>query len=117
MKVVHSLGRAGYLETTRGKGGGLRLAVPAGDINLGEVVREAEGFTVVPCFDAGGAEPCAIAPVCMLRKVLRGALKAFLDSLDGYTLEDLLQPRRSLRSLLASNLEGRRDTSVSSDAG
>ncbi|HEX7079737.1 MAG TPA: Rrf2 family transcriptional regulator [Gammaproteobacteria bacterium] len=101
MKVVQHLGRAGYLETSRGKGGGLRLAVPAAEIGLGDVVRDVEGgFHVVPCFDPSQPEACVIAPACMLRNVLGGALGAFLEVLDRYTLEDLLRPGERLHALL-----------------
>jgi Rrf2 family nitric oxide-sensitive transcriptional repressor len=104
MKVVHALARAGYLETIRGKGGGLRLALPATEINLGEVVRETEGsFAVVPCFDRENPHMCTIAPVCLLKGVLHDALQSFLEVLDGYTLADLLKPERALRNLLVLN--------------
>ena len=109
MKVVQHLGHLGYLETVRGKGGGLRLAVPASEIRLGDVVRDVEGgFDIVPCFDKTRPDMCVIAPACVLKGVLRGALSAFLDVLDGYTLEDLIGPKRSLRKLLAVNGHGKR---------
>lgn len=104
MKVVQHLGHAGYLETVRGRGGGLRLAVPAERIGVGDVVREVEGFEIVPCFGAEGADACAITPACVLRTALGRALAAFLDVLDEYTLADLIGPDRRLRALLA--LEG-----------
>jgi Rrf2 family nitric oxide-sensitive transcriptional repressor len=101
MKVVQHLARRGYLDTVRGRGGGLSLAVDAGDINIGELVREVEGgFPIVPCF-AGGNDPgCAISPACVLRGVLSRALTAFLAVLDDYTLADLLGPEKELRKLL-----------------
>jgi Rrf2 family transcriptional regulator, nitric oxide-sensitive transcriptional repressor len=103
MKVVQHLARAGYLETLRGKGGGLRLAVPASKINLGSVVRNVEGgFHIVPCFDEAREDRCAIVPACVLKNVLGKALGAFLAVLDGYTLEDLLGPDRELARLLAA---------------
>jgi Rrf2 family nitric oxide-sensitive transcriptional repressor len=109
MKVVHNLGRTGYLDTLRGKGGGLRLAVPPADINLGRVVRETEGaLTLVPCFDPDNPEMCTIAPVCVLKGVLHDALRAFLEILDRYSLADLIGPDRSLQSLLAASLERNR---------
>lgn len=103
MKVVQQLGRRGYLETVRGKGGGLRLAVPAEEINLGKVVREVEGgFHLVPCFDPSRPDQCTITPSCVLKGALGRALGAFLDVLDGYTLADLIVPDRRLRNLLAA---------------
>lgn len=108
MKVVQQLGHLGYLETVRGKGGGLRLAIPASEIRLGDVVRDVEGgFEIVPCFDKTRPDICVIAPACVLKGVLRGALNAFLAVLDGYTLEDLIGPRRPLRDLLALRAEAK----------
>lgn len=103
MKVVQHLGRAGYLVTLRGKGGGLRLAVPAAEINLGSVVRNVEGgFYIVPCFDDQRTDRCVIAPACVLKGVLGQALTAFLHVLDGYTLADLLGPDRDIATLLTT---------------
>jgi Rrf2 family nitric oxide-sensitive transcriptional repressor len=114
MKVVQHLGRTGYLETMRGKGGGLRLAVPANEIGLGDVVRGAEGgFLIVPCFDKSRPDICVIAPACTLKGVLQGALAAFLETLDEYTLEDLLAPKRPLRKLLAMKPGDQRRVRVS----
>jgi Rrf2 family transcriptional regulator, nitric oxide-sensitive transcriptional repressor len=91
-KIVHQLGRAGYVETTRGRKGGLRLGKPPGDINLGAVLRSTEpDFALVPCF-AGTA--CIIAPGCALGSALAEALGAFLAVLDRYTLADLVAGSR-----------------------
>jgi Rrf2 family nitric oxide-sensitive transcriptional repressor len=100
MKVVYQLGVAGYLETVRGKNGGLRLARPAGEIVLGEVVRRTEpDLALVPCFDPVNA-PCAITPACRLRGALHQARAAFLQVLDSYTLADLVENRAALAGLL-----------------
>lgn len=101
MKVAHELGVAGFVETVRGRGGGLRLARPRDQINLGAVVRQTEpDMALVPCF-APVNDDCAIERCCVLRKALRKAGDAFLAVLDGYTLADLTRPRSALRSLLA----------------
>ncbi len=87
-KVVHQLGRLGLVRTIRGRGGGLRLALPPSEIVIGAVVRRTEeDLALVECF-AGG--PCIITPSCRLRRALGEALAAFLAVLDGYTLADLL---------------------------
>ena len=100
VKVVFRLGQLGYLETIRGKRGGLRLAKNPEDINLATLIREMEqDWAVVECFQEQGCQ-CVIAPACVLRKALREALDAFFKSLEGYTLADLLRPGRSLRRLL-----------------
>jgi Rrf2 family transcriptional regulator, nitric oxide-sensitive transcriptional repressor len=101
MKVAHQLGVAGYVETVRGRGGGLRLAKPIEAIGLGEVVRYTEpDMAIVSCFEPIDA-PCAIRPACVLRRALKKAREAFVEVLDGYTLEDLVQPRARLAGLLA----------------
>ncbi len=99
MKVVHRLGRLGYLETIRGKGGGIRLARDPRHINLGAVVRDMEEeLNVLGCLDGEGY--CRIQQCCVLKGALREATRAFLATLDGYTLEDLVRPRHALTQLL-----------------
>jgi Rrf2 family nitric oxide-sensitive transcriptional repressor len=99
-KVVHQLGIAGYLETVRGKGGGLRLARPSHAIRVGDVVRHTEpDMAITPCFRPLDA-PCVILPACLLKTVLHDARDAFLRVLDGYTLADLAGATPSLLLLL-----------------
>jgi Rrf2 family transcriptional regulator, nitric oxide-sensitive transcriptional repressor len=99
MKVVNNLSQKGYLHTVRGRGGGIRLSRPPHDINIGEVVRETEEtLNVIGCLERRGY--CPIQRVCVLRGVLDEATQAFLAVLDGYTLADLIEPRRALASLL-----------------
>jgi Rrf2 family nitric oxide-sensitive transcriptional repressor len=99
MKVVHQLGVAHVIQTVRGRGGGIRLAMPPEAINLGTIVRRTEAdLALVPCFDEAG--DCAIGNCCVLSKVLQEALGAFLAVLDRYTLADLVMPRQALASLL-----------------
>ncbi len=99
-KVAHQLGLAGYVETARGKGGGLRLARPAEEIGLGDVVRRVEpDMALVPCFEPVHA-PCPIVPACGLRGALYEARQAFLAVLDRYSLADLVQRRVELAALL-----------------
>jgi Rrf2 family nitric oxide-sensitive transcriptional repressor len=101
MKVAHQLGLAGYVDTVRGRHGGLRLAKPAKAIGLGEVVRHTEpDMAIVMCFEPVNAD-CAILPSCVLRKALASARAAFVDVLDEYTLSDLVRPRVPLQALLA----------------
>jgi Rrf2 family nitric oxide-sensitive transcriptional repressor len=104
MKVVHQLGLRGYVETVRGRRGGLRLARAPEEIRVGDVVRSSEGsFDLVECFDPASSR-CAIQQACGLRSVLGEALGAFLAVLDGYTLADLVARRRkSLTRLLVAS--------------
>lgn len=99
MKVVNRLGQQGYLETVRGKGGGLRLGRPAPEIRIGAVVRDTEDdLAVMGCLSEAGF--CRIEGCCILRTALQDATDAFLRSLDDYTLADLLRPQARLRQSL-----------------
>lgn len=102
MKVVYQLGLKGYVETTRGKGGGLRLARRLEDVTVGEIVRLTEpDMNLVACFGAG--EPsCVIAPACRLKGKLGEARAAFLKVLDDCTLAEVMGNRPALEALLAS---------------
>lgn len=103
-KVAHQLGLAGFLATVRGKGGGLRLARPPEQINVGDVVRRTEpDMALVPCFgtaEAPAGAPCCIAPACGLIPVLDEARAAFMAVLDRHTIADLMQQRSALQRLL-----------------
>lgn len=100
VKVVHNLASHGYIQTARGKGGGLRLAGGPESINVGDVVRHTEvNFTIVECFDKQNCR-CPITPVCKLKGVLRDANKAFMDVLDQYTLADVLKNEDELSAIL-----------------
>ncbi len=102
MKVAHQLGIAGYVNTVRGKGGGLRLARPPQLIVLGEVVRHTEpDMALLPCFDSPAE--CRISRCCGLYDVLAEANSAFLAVLDRYTLADLVRLRMPLQKLLHLN--------------
>lgn len=89
MKITHQLSLGGWLETVRGKGGGMRLAAAPADINLGAVVRSIESdFILVDCL--GSDSTCVLAGRCQLTSIVSGALNSFMQHLDGHTLADLL---------------------------
>jgi Rrf2 family transcriptional regulator, nitric oxide-sensitive transcriptional repressor len=89
MKITHRLGLAGWLETVRGKGGGMRLAAAPSDINLGAVVRSVEpDFALVDCLTADNA--CRLTGNCRLTGIVSEALQSFMAHLDRHTLADLL---------------------------
>lgn len=101
MKVANQLTRAGYMKAVRGRSGGLTLAKRPDRIRLSDVLRATEpDFALVECMTADNH--CMISPRCRLRGALNEALAAFLETLDGYTLADLiLSPKDSTRPLLA----------------
>lgn len=89
MKIVHQLNKNGYIETVRGKNGGMRLHRAPADINVGVLVRETEqDLNIVECF--GSKDACRISPVCGLKGMFGEALEAFIKTLDQYTLEDVI---------------------------
>lgn len=101
MKVVHDLGKAGFIVTARGRSGGIRLARPPAEIGVGDVIRRTEeGFDLVDC----GA--CLIAGACGLPGVLNEATAAFLAVLDKYTLADVSDRRLDLRMLFGAEAAG-----------
>ncbi|KPV39413.1 hypothetical protein AN478_09550 [Thiohalorhabdus denitrificans] len=93
VKVVNVLGREGYLQTVRGKGGGIRLGMPPEQIVVGSVVRTMEEHLDI--IDCVGTECPIIAP-CRLRTALGEARDAFMAVLDGYTLADLVVPQADI---------------------
>src|SRR5262249_38237846 len=101
MKVVYHLSTEGFLETQRGRGGGFHLARDPHLIRLGSVVRSTEtDFAMVECFAPLNGN-CSIYDGCKLRGVLKQALDAWFETLDGYTLADLIEPRSRLAQLLS----------------
>lgn len=97
-KVVHFLGKRGWLANVRGKGGGLSLASAPDSINVGDVVRHTEASAIVECFGEGGGQ-CQIAGLCRLRGVLNEAVAAFYAVLHRYALADLVRNREALSAV------------------
>jgi Rrf2 family nitric oxide-sensitive transcriptional repressor len=96
-KVVARLAALGYVETMRGRVGGVRLARAPGDIIIGDVVRATEdNLTLVECFDPL-TNQCPIAPACALAPAMGAALDAFFQVLDRYTLADVTARRHAIR--------------------
>ncbi|SCW34870.1 transcriptional regulator, BadM/Rrf2 family [Sphingobium faniae] len=94
MKVVNALAHDGFVETLRGRSGGMRLARPAQDIGVGEVVRRTEeGFQLADC------SGCSLSPACGLTGVLSKGVQAMLAVFDAYSIADLLTDRDTMRRL------------------
>lgn len=99
MKVTYDLGKYGYIETIRGRGGGIRLAMQPEDIVIGAVVRKTEeDFHIVECFNPEN-NLCKISAECRLKNALYEALQAYLKVLDSYTLADVLVSKQTLFEL------------------
>jgi Rrf2 family nitric oxide-sensitive transcriptional repressor len=103
MKVVQRLGELGWVETVRGRNGGLRLFEHSGSLTVGEVVRATESdFALVGCFpvEGGSHRHCVIQSQCRLKGVLEVARHAFLSELDRHTIGELAEPAGPLAALL-----------------
>lgn len=127
-KIVHQLAQLGYIDSVRGKNGGIRLAMSAEKINLGQILRHTEpDFDIVPCFQkvltqntSGIQQPslistevisnqtfssakalCTINPNCQLKGLLYEAMQAFITVMDNYTLADITQNENELWQLLS----------------
>jgi len=108
MKIVHLLGRYGFIKTVRGRGGGIMLAKPAEEISIGIVIRHTEPDMVL-----ADCETCIIAPACGLTGALREALVAFLTVLDRYSLAQVARQKGELAALLGLiEIEEARETSL-----
>ena len=105
VKIVNNLANLGYITTVRGKGGGMHLALPADEINIGEVIRSVEPhFNIVECF-AEDHKNCRIEPICKLKGVLQSATETFLAELDQYSLQDVIS-NRNLKKISIANIRG-----------
>jgi len=90
VKVVHQLSNNGWITTIRGKSGGMYLAFPPHQINIGTIIRQTEPhMNLLECFDQAN-DNCVISPVCSLKRTLHQARKAFMDVLDQHTLADAI---------------------------
>ena len=96
VKIINKLGQLGYIETVRGKNGGVRLGKPAMHINLGDVVRAIEPLQIVNC----SPEFCHITSACRLKNILANAKEAFLTELDKHLLSDLVEDNSPLIKIL-----------------
>ncbi|WP_180127682.1 Rrf2 family transcriptional regulator [Rhodoferax sp. BLA1] len=97
MKIVMDLAGIGWLETIRGRGGGLRLLRAPASLSLGEIVRQTEtDMNIVECFDKN-LNSCRLDGFCRLKGILKNASRDFIQSLNAYTLEDLLSPTSAAR--------------------
>ncbi|WP_144113726.1 RrF2 family transcriptional regulator [Paraburkholderia sp. BCC1886] len=106
MKVVQRLGELGWIDTVRGRNGGLRLSEQTSALTIGEIVRATENdFALVGCFpdQQGERRACVISPQCRLRGVIEAARNAFFAELDRCTIGEVAQPLGPLAALLGLN--------------
>ena len=99
MKVVHLLGKGGYLDTVRGKNGGFRLGKDPKDINVGVLIRYTEDdLSIVECFSSK-EDRCALIDECAFSNVMQEALQAFMGAAEKYTLADLIKDKKPMNFL------------------
>ncbi|WP_338111046.1 Rrf2 family transcriptional regulator [Rhizobium cauense] len=95
MKVVQDLSAAGFIESVRGRGGGIRMRSPATSINLGRLIRHTEGLT-----DLLECSECIVQRACGMPSILSEATAAFVGVFDRYSVADLVHRKDQLRALL-----------------
>ncbi len=97
IKVIHELGRTGFIATQRGRSGGFTLARPADRISVSDVVKACEhGQPMAECFDVVN-NACVITPACRLKGMLAEAMRAFHATLGKYTIADVCEKPEALR--------------------
>lgn len=105
VKVVHSLGIHGFIATTRGKNGGIKLARSAEAILLSDVVRKTEpDMDLLECFNPA-TDNCVISPTCRLKSMLYEGRAAFMAVLEKNTLADAATPTRPSRAPRAVRID------------
>lgn len=97
-KVAQTLAKLDYVKTQRGRGGGLRLNKPAQDINIGELVCHTENLNILECFS--DSPKCVLTPICKLRSVINEAKIGFIEVLNQYTLEDVIDNQQAIAEVL-----------------
>ncbi len=101
-KVAQTLAAAGWINTQRGRGGGITLDASVYDVTIGDIFRHTEkNCELVECFLKNN--DCVIDSSCGLKHALRKAYDAFLEVLDEYHLNDLVRQPNKLRTLLTIN--------------
>lgn len=98
VKVIHNLGTKGFISTTRGRNGGIKLSLPSSMINLGDVVRKTEpNFNIAECFNTE-LNCCVLTQNCDLKSIFYEAQVEFLKVFDKYTLADaVLRDKQTIK--------------------
>ncbi|RTE64621.1 Rrf2 family transcriptional regulator [Amphritea opalescens] len=99
VKVIGQLAKSGYVQTIRGKNGGIRLARQPDLINIGDVIEQLENhLDGVDCVTTS----CQLAPCCELKSALMKGMQAFIEAMRQYTLADLIVNKRQLIPLMSA---------------
>ena len=97
VKVIHRLAQLGHLVSSKGKGGGIKLALPAESLKIGDLIKQLEPtMQLVECFNQD-TNSCKISNFCQLKHFLHEANSSFIESLNHYTLKDAIKNWKSQR--------------------
>lgn len=88
-KIVHQLSKKNFIDSLKGREGGIRLALNPSDTNLGDVVRETENLNLVECFKSKDSCPYS-CDNCMLKKIAKNSLNSFISEFSMYSLQDIV---------------------------
>ncbi len=114
VKVVHNLGREGYIQTMRGRTGGIRLKKEPEEISLTDIIRCTEvNLNIAECLRENNK--CHITSACKIKNIFKEAQNQFIQTLDNYTVADLLKDKAQLTHIFADNIIRRMDRSTGTD--
>ncbi|VAW89550.1 Nitrite-sensitive transcriptional repressor NsrR [hydrothermal vent metagenome] len=114
VKVVHNLGREGYIQTMRGRTGGIKLKKEPEEINLTDIIRCTEvNLNIAECLRENNK--CHITDVCKIKNIFKEAQNQFIQTLDNYTVADLLKDKEQLTLIFGNNIIRRMDRSTGTD--
>lgn len=97
VKVVHKMSTLGLVESSKGKGGGIKLAHDPATMRLGDIVKKMENMEIVECFNRD-LNTCRISEICRLKHVMHEAAQNFIKTLNNYTLKDVAANKRELNA-------------------
>ena len=96
-QLVRKLKRAGLVNSVRGAQGGYRLAKPAEEISVGDVLRALEGsIEAVSCGKEHNAN-CLGEDLCVARYVWQKVNKSIQETVDSITISQLVEESRRIK--------------------
>lgn len=104
VKIIHKMATLCLIETSKGKGGGVRLGHDPEAMRLGVIVSKIESMEIVECFNRDN-NTCRISEVCRLKHILHEASQSFMQTLNKYTVADAARNQSLIGSLLSRHSE------------
>lgn len=104
-QLVRKLKKAGLVTSVRGAQGGYRLAKPAGEISVGDVLRALEGsIEAVSCGVENNAN-CLGKDLCVARYVWEKVNKSIQETVDSIRISQLVEESRQMQEKAECDIE------------